>query len=270
MNYRHTYLLNIRFLGFRLHGWQKQPNLKTVHLFVDKTLKFVLGSVRCKTIGVGRTDAKVSATNYPLQLFVDSFIDMELFVDAFNKNAPSDLELLQIRKIKDTSFNIIQHEKIKEYHYYFSNQGKAHPFAAPFMTAYSNLDLHLMHQGAKLFEGTHYFGSYCSKPNKETKLIRTIDSCQIVENHTYRANFLPSKSYILKVRGKGFLRYQIRLMMGALVELGNGQISLSDIKDSFIQKDQRNSIATIAAGSGLQLYSVEFKNLEDYLISKND
>lgn len=266
MNYQHTYLLTIRYLGFRLHGWQKQPNLKTVHLFVDKTLKFVLGSVRCKTVGVGRTDAKVSAVHYPLQLFVDEIIDVESFIKSFNKNSPPDLELLTVRKIKDTSFNIIQHEKIKEYHYYFSNQGKNHPFCAAFMTGYSNLDIELMQQGAKLFEGTHYFGSYCSKPSQETQLIRTIDSCEIVDNQEYKATFFPEKSYVFKVRGKGFLRYQVRLMMGALIELGSGQIALEDIKTSFIQKEERTLIGTIAPGSGLQLFSVEFKDLEDYLV----
>lgn len=265
MNYRYTYLLNIRFLGFRLHGWQKQPNLKTVHFVVDKTLKFVLKSIRFKTIGVGRTDAKVSAHNYPLQLFVDDSIDGEAFIESFNRNSPADLQLLQVRKIKDTSFNIIQHEKIKEYHYHFSNYGKNHPFCAPFMTGYQDLNINLMKEGAKLFEGTHYFGTYCSKPTKETILVRTIESCEITENENDQADFFPKKSFILKVRGKGFLRYQVRLMMGALIELGKGEVSLEDIQESLIEKEERQIVGTIAPGSGLQLFSVEFANLDEIL-----
>jgi len=266
MNYQHTYLLNIRYFGFRLHGWQKQPNLKTVHLFVDKTLKFVLESIRCKTVGVGRTDAKVSAADYPLQLFVDELLDIDSFIALFNKNSPPDLQLLQVRKIKDTSFNIIQHEKVKEYHYHFSNQGKNHPFCAGFMTGYSHLNIELMKIGAEIFEGTHYFGAYCSKPSKETQLTRTIKSCEITENDIYQASFFPDKSYILKVRGKGFLRYQVRLMMGALIELGFGQTTLEDIKDSLIEKEKRTPIETIAPGSGLQLFSIAFKDLDNYLV----
>ena len=72
------------------------------------------------------------------------------------------------------------------------------------MTAYSNLDISLMNKGVKLFEGTHYFSSYCSKPNKETKLIRTIDSCQIIENHLYQANFFPSNLYFESKRKRIF------------------------------------------------------------------
>ena len=265
MNYRCTYLLNIRFLGFRLHGWQKQPNLKTVHFVVDKTLKFVLESTRFKTIGVGRTDAKVSAHNYPVQLFVDETIDKEQFLKSFNRNSPADLLLLEVRKIKDISFNIIQHQKIKEYHYHFSNEGKNHPFCAPFMTGYEDLNIERMREGASLFEGTHYFGVYCSKPSEHTQLTRTINSCEIISSTENSEGFFPKQRYILKVRGQGFLRYQIRLMMGALVELGKGNISLEQIKESFIEKKERKIQGTIAPGSGLQLFGVEFENIDQIL-----
>ena len=265
MNYQHTYLFSIRFLGFRLHGWQKQPNLKTVHFVVDKTLKFVLGSTRFKTVGVGRTDAKVSAENYPVQLFVDKDIHIQEFIQSFNQNSPSDLQLLNVRKIVNSSFNIIQHEKIKEYHYYFSNEGKNHPFCAPFMMGYQDLNIELMKKGARLFEGTHYFGVYCSKPAKETQLVRTIESCEIIECQKDQKFYFPEKSYLLKVKGKGFLRYQIRLMMGALIELGKGDRTLDQIKKSLVEQKEREMITTIAPGSGLLLHSVEFQDIENYL-----
>lgn len=265
MNYQHTYLLTIRFLGFRLHGWQKQPNLKTVHFVVDKTLKFVLGKTRFKTVGVGRTDAKVSAASYPLQLFVDEQVDILSFIKSFNRNSPADLQLLETQKISNTSFNIIQHEKIKEYRYHFSNEGKNHPFCSPLMTGYQDLDIGLMKLGAQLFEGTHYFGAYCSKPSEATQLVRTIESCTIEESNDFQGDFFPKQSYVLKVRGKGFLRYQVRLMMGALVELGKGESSLEETRDSLIEKEERKIIGTIAPGSGLQLHAVIFKDLEDYL-----
>ena len=57
MNYQKSYLLIIQFLGFRLHGWQKQPNLETVHFIVDKTLKFELGQARFKTLEFDSSEA---------------------------------------------------------------------------------------------------------------------------------------------------------------------------------------------------------------------
>ena len=245
MSYQKSYLLVIQFLGFRLHGWQKQPNLKTVHFIVDKTLKFVLGQTRFKTVGVGRTDAKVSASSYPLQLLVDEQLDKSTFLELFNENSPADLQLLDVKEILDTSFNIIQHKKIKEYHYYFSNQGKNHPFCAPLMTGYQNMNIELMKVGAKLFEETHYFGAYCSKPSEATQLIRTIDLCQIEESNRYQGN--------------GFLRYHVRLMMGALVEVGKGHSSLDEIQNSLIKKEKRKIIERLlldlACSSFLAVYS---------------
>ena len=102
MNYQKSYLLIIQFLGLDCMDG-KQPNLKTVHFMVDKTLKFVLGQTRFKTVGVGRTDAKVSASSYPLQLLVDEQLDKSTFLELFNENSPADLQLLDVKEILDTS-----------------------------------------------------------------------------------------------------------------------------------------------------------------------
>jgi len=81
MKYEKSYIVTIQFLGFRFHGWQKQTNVKTLHEMVDKTLIFVFSHENFKTIGVGRTDSKVSANNYVFQLFVDEAIDDQPFLD---------------------------------------------------------------------------------------------------------------------------------------------------------------------------------------------
>jgi tRNA pseudouridine38-40 synthase len=75
------------------------------------------------------------------------------------------------------------------------------------------------------------------------------------------ASFFPKQSYVLRVKGKGFLRYQIRLMMAALVELGKGNLSLSAIENSLKEDNDRQYLRTIAPGSGLQLYKVDFEGL---------
>ena len=69
--YSNLYLIHIQFLGFRFHGWQKQPDVKTVHEMIDKTLWFVLGHEAYKTMGASRTDAKVSAQHFVFELFLN-------------------------------------------------------------------------------------------------------------------------------------------------------------------------------------------------------
>ncbi|MFN0730032.1 tRNA pseudouridine synthase A [Polaribacter gochangensis] len=260
MKYQFTYLIKIQFLGFRFHGWQKQLDVKTLHDMVDKTLSFVFGNdQKYKTLGVGRTDAKVSATKYGLQLFVDFEIESKEFLEVFNLNTTADIKALSIQKAS-SSFNIINSSKVKEYHYYFSFGEKPHPFSAPFLVGiHQELDLELMKKGAHLFEGEHYFHKYCTKPSENTIFKRMIYSCEIVENTILQANFFPTKSYVLKVKGKGFLRYQIRLMMGTLFELGKGTIDLDFIENSLKEHNDRKFLRAIAPASGLQLYDVQFE-----------
>ena len=257
MKYAYSYIIKIQFLGFRFSGWQKQTNAKTLHQMVDKTLGFVFKDVVFKTIGIGRTDAKVSANSYYVQLFTDQLIDEVYFIKSINSNFSSDFKAISIEKVA-TSFNIITASKVKEYHYYFSFGDKNHPFAAPFITNIDEtLDIALMMQAAKLFEGEHYFHKYCTKPSDKTVFKRTIVSCEIVANTILTANFFPEKSYIVKVKGKGFLRYQIRLMVATLFELGKGNLDLDFIKASLKVDNDQKAFRNIAPASGLQLFDIE-------------
>ncbi len=256
MKYRYTYIVSIQFLGFCFNGWQKKTNDKTIHGMVDKSLSFVLENVKFKTLGVGRTDSKVSANVYFFQLFISEKIEGTSFLERLNSNFPNDFRALSIEEVK-SNFNIIQHPKSKEYHYYFSFGEKNHPFTASLLVGFTeDLAIDLMMQGAVLFEGEHYFHKYCTKPSEHTIFKRKITSCKIVKNTIYTANFFPKESYVLKVRGTGFLRYQIRLMMGVLLQLGKGEVTLEFIKESLKENNDRKPLKTIAPSSGLQLYAI--------------
>ncbi len=255
---KHYYLITVQFLGYRFHGWQKQPYLKTVHLMIDKTLKFIFGETPFKSLGSGRTDAMVSAQEAAFELFLEKpLVDLESFLQLFNHNLPQDIRALTIKEVT-SDFNIIQSSKSKEYLYVFTCGEKCHPFCAPLMTSIlDDLDIDLMKLGAKCFEGTHYFKTYCYKATDEGIYTRTIATCEIVENTLFTANFFPNKSYILRVKGKGFMRNQIRLMMGALIKLGCGDISLEYIKES--RKPESIEVMDyIAPASGLILNKIEF------------
>ena len=256
---KYFYVINIQYLGYRFHGWQKQPNVKTLHLMVDRTLNFILEGKYFKSLSSGRTDAMVSAESAAFELFLQEPIEDEIaFLELFNLNLPQDIRALDIKEVDD-KFNIIQHSKIKEYLYLFTYGEKCHPFCAPIMTTILDvLDIELMKQGAKLFEGENYLKSYCYKPTDKGIYTREILTCELVENTIYTANYFPKKSYILRVRGKGFMRNQIRLMMGTLLDLGKGKLSIEDIRFSLLP----NSIVKmdyIAPASGLILNKIEFE-----------
>lgn len=253
------YLITIQYLGYRFHGWQKQPKLKTIQWMIERTLKFILKKQKFKILGAGRTDAMVSAQEAAFELFLrdEPLKDLDNFLDEFNHNLPQDIRALSIEEV-DESFNIIQDAKQKEYMYLFAFGNKFHPFCAPFITTILQpLDIEAMKKGARLFQGTHDFQSYCYKSTDQGNYIRTISKCELVENNEITASFFPEKSYCLNVKGKGFGRNQIRLMMGALIDLGKGELSLETISKSLTSGNDIK-LNYIAPASGLILKSVLF------------
>jgi len=256
---RYYYLFRIQYLGYRFHGWQKQPNLKTVQFMVDRTLNYVLKGQSFRTLSSGRTDAMVSAQEAAFELFLDDkpIEDMDVFLELFNHNLPQDIRAYSIKEV-DESFNIIQSSKLKEYLYLFAHGDKFHPFCAPFMTTIlEELNVDLMKEGAKIFQGKHNFKTYCYKPTDSGVYNREIISSELVENKEITASFFPENTYIFRVKCKGFGRNQVRLMMGALIKLGRGEISLEYIADS-LKPDSKEVMDYIAPASGLILNNIEF------------
>ncbi|MDN6281096.1 MAG: tRNA pseudouridine(38-40) synthase TruA [Psychroflexus sp.] len=254
---RFYYIIKLQYLGFRYHGWQKQPNVLTVERMLDKTLNYILEGKKFKVLAAGRTDAKVSVNQTYIELFLyDEPIDMDDFMSLINENLPQDIRVLGIEET-DAKFNIIQHAKRKEYHYYFCYAQKMHPFAAAFMlNARYDLDIELMQRAARSFEGEHDFYSFTFRPTPETNFEGQIDKCELLENDVLEANFFPKQSFYLKIIGKGFKRQQIRLMMGALLDLGQHKISLEEFQ-TYIDGRNRIKLTHVAPASGLILHAVD-------------
>ncbi|HSM62859.1 MAG TPA: hypothetical protein VK833_02860 [Gillisia sp.] len=211
-------------------------------------------------MGSSRTDSMVSANESAFELFLEDepLGDFPEFLKLLNKNLPPDIKALDMQEV-DGKFNIIQDSKQKEYHYLFSFGEKNHPFCAPLMTnLQESLDVVLMKEGAKLYEGLHHFQNFCVRSSGNSLYEREVQYSEIKENLIYTANFFPEKSYVLVVKGSGFLRYQIRLMMGTLIQLGKGELSLEDIKES-LKAEVDNQMTYIAPASGLILHKIEFK-----------
>lgn len=253
------YLIKLQYLGFRFHGWQKQPDVKTVQGTLEKTLKFIFKHSEFKTLAQGRTDAMVSANEAYCHLITKQAYEIDELLTNLNKNLPQDVRVLEVTET-DASFDIIQAAKVKEYHYLFSHGERNHPFCASLITGKNNvLDIELMKQGAKLFEGKHNFKKYTKRASEHTIFEREVFSAEIIENVIYKANFFPKQSFLFKVTGPGFMRYQIRIMMGTLFMLGSKEISLDAFKKTLTDWDDDFVLNEIAPASGLILYKSELK-----------
>lgn len=255
---RFYYLIKVQYLGYRLHGWQKQPDVKTVEGLITKTLRWVMPEAKFKILGTSRTDAMVSAQESAFELFKDHepLEDLQEFLKLFNLNLPQDIRAVSIEEV-DATFNIIQHPKVKEYAYLFSFGEKNHPFCAPMMANFQfDLDIEKMKEAAKLFQGRHNFKNYCVRVSEKSKFERKIVRAEIIENKEITASFFPKNSYIFHVSGEGFLRHQVRLMIGALILVGKGELSMEQIEESLQPATSHLQMDYIAPASGLILNKI--------------
>ncbi|MEH0018813.1 MAG: tRNA pseudouridine(38-40) synthase TruA [Desulfobacter sp.] len=253
------YLIHIQYLGFRFHGWQRQPGVKTVESMVAKTLAFVLGHKDFKILGTSRTDAMVSAACSAFELFIEEAVDPVSFSEEMNRNLPPDIRVLSVESV-GPEFNIINTPRTKTYLYLFSCGQKPHPFCAPLMAGFpEDLDITLMQKGAEVFKGTHDFTRYCTQPGTDTCCEREVLVSRIRENTLYTASFFPEQTWMYQVRAKGFMRHQVRLMMGQLIALGRGRITLEDLQAS-LAGPHPGPLDTIAPASGLILHRIDFES----------
>lgn len=255
--WKYFYLIHIQFLGYRFHGWAKQPKVKTLHQMVDKTFDFILPGKEYKTLGSSRTDAMVSANDMAFELFVTEPFDCDRLLFDLNDNFPPDMHAISVEEV-GADFNIIQASKVKEYVYLFAFGIKPHPFSCPNLYTFpEKLDIELMKEGAKILEGEHNFRRYCTKPKENGQFIRSIEKSSIEVNDVITASFFPKETWAYHVHSKGFMRNQVRLMMGQLYELGKGSITLDDLKESL--KGVGSHFDYIAPASGLLLNKTHFK-----------
>jgi tRNA pseudouridine38-40 synthase len=252
------YLIECQYLGYRLHGWAAQPNVKTVQGLIERTIRFVLEDKKFRILGASRTDSMVSAEQTWFELFLEEDIDEQSFFSSFNENLPADIKALSIQKANN-EFNVIHHNKTKEYTYLFTFGGeKMHPFAAPHITQFKEkLNIEVMKEAAKLFEGKHNFHAFAYRPSENAQSDRSVVLCEIIPNTFLTASFFPEKSWALHVKGAGFMRNQIRIMMNALVNVGMGKLQLTDL--SLALENGGEMIANPAPASGLLLRGSEFQ-----------
>ncbi|WP_143962293.1 tRNA pseudouridine(38-40) synthase TruA [Litoribacter populi] len=253
----HTYLCWIQYLGFKYHGWQKQNGVKTLQGQVERVLGKTLGHDDFTILPAGRTDAGVSCQRGAFELFTVKPIDLESFLIILNEYLPLDIRILDIEPVPLT-FNVIQDVQYKEYRYYFSSGAKYHPFNAAHIVNFDGgLDVNLMAEGAKLFVGERDFRRFCVRKKVENYR-RLILESSILKLEEPMGYFAPEQVYYYKVKGTGFLTHQIRQMMGALVELGIGKLTLEDIREA-LQSQEVSPLSYSVPAQGLVMHEVVFK-----------
>lgn len=257
----HTYLFRIQYLGLRYHGWHVQKGVKTIQGILEKTFRYVLGHEDFNVLGASRTDSGVSCLNGAFELFLREPVDIDDVTFNLNLNLPTDIRILNGRKVPP-DFNIIQDVAFKQYGYYFAMGEKPHPFLAGSLAfAGDGLDLMAMQKGATIFQGKQDFRRFCTHGKQTEDFVRELSMSEIVSSMP--DPFWPNnETYVFRVRGKGFLMHQVRRMMTALIMLGKGEISITDLVEA-LHSQEKSPLIPKAPANGLVLEELSFLSLNE-------
>ncbi len=245
------YFMTFAYDGSKYKGYQVQPKERTVQGEVEKALKKINSGKKVTIHASGRTDAGVHAYNQKAHFDLDmKNITPEKLRDGLNSLLPKDIYIKHIEIVPD-DFHARYNVKAKEY-IYVINMGEYNPIEKDYVYQYNKkLDVVEMQRALKYLEGTHNFKSFTKADEEKDDYVRTI-----VQTNLYRELKNVNK-ITLSFLGTGFLRYQVRNMIGTLIEIGEGKRKSEDIIDIIAQEDRRKAGKT-AAPEGLYLKALTF------------
>jgi tRNA pseudouridine38-40 synthase len=236
----------VEYEGTRYAGWQRQPNARTVQGELLKAAETLFGS-RIELGGSGRTDAGVHALAQVAHLRAGAGPAARDVEVGLNRALPHDINVLSVRPAQ-AGFHA-RHDALARYYLYQISTRRT-AFAKSFVWwVRDRLDVERMNEAASLFAGRHDFRSFSEPGEAETSTLV----------HVTRSELFESGDLILfRVGASHFLWKMVRRLVGALVEVGRGNLSASDVR-TLLEGDSREPAAWTAPPSGLFLERVLYR-----------
>ncbi len=240
-----NYKLIIAYDGTEYKGWQYQPDQRTVQGTIHRALQ-IITKRKPKLYGAGRTDAGVHALGQVANFHTRLSIPADSMKKAINSLLPPDIRVLKC-EIVEEKFNARFHSKGKVYEYRLFHGEVILPSIQRYVghVKWGELDLNAMRQAASFLVGERDFSSFTSEASKKDK-VRRIHSFKI-----WRKGGI----IYFRVRGSGFLKYMVRIMVGTLIEVGKGKITPKEFQE-ILEAKNRNLAGPTAPPQGLFLLKV--------------
>ncbi len=240
------YLIDFSYSGANFSGYQKQPGKRTVQDEIEKVLSSINNN-SVKLTSSGRTDALVNAIHQKAHFDLDKEIGAYKLNGALNSYLPNDIYVNSVTKV-DNLFHARYMVKSKTYEYLI-NTGDYNPLLRTHVYQYCKpLNIRKMKKAVKYFIGKHDFTTFVSAEDKKEDKVREIYDASVDE-----------KEGIIKItfKGSGFLKYQVRNMVGTLIKIGEEKV-LPDIILSLLEKKDRKCAFLCAPAQGLTLTDVKY------------
>jgi len=240
------YFLQLSYKGTKYHGWQVQPNALSVQEVMEKALSTILRE-KIAVVGAGRTDTGVHASFFVLHFESGkNDIDTAQLVYKLNRFLPPDISVSKIFPVNNDAharFSAIS----RTYKYYISTE--KNPFRTETSYRYTvPLDVEKMNEAASQLFDYEDFTSF-SRLHTDIKT----NNCKIYQAEWGKVG----DQLVFTIKADRFLRNMVRAVVGTLLEVGRGKITVGEFKE-IIEKKDRGAAGASAPAEGLFLTDIEY------------
>ena len=241
------FFITLSYDGTRYHGWQVQPNGPSV----QEKLQWALSTILRQDIqvtGAGRTDAGVHARMMVAHFDVETMhYELQDLTYKLNRLLPQDIAIQKMEPVSDEMHARFSATS-RTYHYYI------HTVKDPFLRAYScelhyPLDFQLMNEAAAILMTYEDFGAFC-KAHADVKTTL----CHITAAQWLQTS--PS-SWYFEITANRFLRNMVRAVVGTLIDVGRGRLSLDDFR-KVVEGKRRTEAGESMPANALFLEEVKY------------
>ncbi len=248
---KHNYKLTISYDGTRFYGWERQPGK-------DMTIQGKLESVLAKmtgvsegeinVIGAGRTDAGVHARAMTANVHLETDMSEEEIQAYMNTYLPDDISVNEV-KICGDRFHARYNAIGKTYRYTCWYGASKPVFDRKYVTVLEKEpDIEKMTAASEYLIGTHDFKSFCGNTKMKKSTVRSVDNIKIEKSGNYIR---------LYFHGNGFLQNMVRILTGTLLEVGYGNILVTQMQD-ILEACDRQAAGPTARPEGLCMMKVDY------------
>jgi tRNA pseudouridine38-40 synthase len=240
------YFIYLAYDGTRYHGWQIQPNGISVQETIQKCLSILLRQP-IEITGAGRTDAGVHARLMVAHFDRDASVDTGQLTYRLNKMLPQDISIYRIEPVSEemhARFSAVS----RTYRYYI------HTSKNPFERHYSHylgykLDFPLMNQAAHCLLNVEDFKAFC-KAGADVKTTL----CHVTQAKWVQTS---STTWYFEITANRFLRNMVRAVVGTLIDVGRGKITLDQFK-KIVLSGTRSDAGESMPGNALFLEDIQY------------
>jgi len=240
------FFITLSYDGTRFHGWQIQPNGISVQGELQRGLSLLLRQEITVT-GAGRTDAGVHASMMVAHFDYEGELDCRQLAYKLNKLLPQDIAIQKVEQVSDDMHARFSATS-RTYYYHI------HTEKSPFERHYScelhyPLDFEKMNEAARFLMDYEDFGAFCkSHADVKTTL------CHVTKAEWHQTS---SNTWYFEITANRFLRNMVRAVVGTLIEVGRGRMTLDDFR-RVIEGKRRTEAGESMPGNALFLVNITY------------